>query len=61
MWDEFEFDPRSPNHGSLRASDADRDVVHRALGSAYADGRLTRGEFELMKTFVAAGSRIDVQ
>ena len=46
VWDEFEFDPRSPNHGSLRASDADRDVAHRALGSAYADGRLTREEFD---------------
>ena len=46
MWDEFEFDPRSPNHGSLRASDADRDLVHRVLGSAYADGRLTREEFD---------------
>ena len=46
VWDEFEFDPRSPQHGSLRASDADRDVVHRLLGGAYADGRLNREEFD---------------
>ncbi len=46
VWDEFAFDPRSPHHGSLRSSDADRDVAHRALGAAYADGRLTREEFD---------------
>jgi hypothetical protein len=46
VWDEFAFDPRSSQHGALRASDADREVVHRALGSAYADGRLTREEFD---------------
>jgi hypothetical protein len=46
VWDEFEFDPRSAQYGSLRASDADRDVVHRLLGGAYADGRITREEFD---------------
>jgi hypothetical protein len=46
VWDEFAFDPRSSQYGALRASDADREVVHRALGSAYADGRLTREEFD---------------
>lgn len=46
VWDEFAFDPRSPQYGGLRASDADREIVHRALGSAYADGRLTREEFD---------------
>lgn len=46
VWDEFAFDPRSAQYGGLRASDADRDVVHRALGAAYADGRLTREEFD---------------
>ena len=46
VWDEFAFDPRSSQHGALRASDADREIVHRALGSAYADGRLTREEFD---------------
>jgi hypothetical protein len=46
VWDEFEFDPRSPQYGPLRASDADRDVVHRVLGGAYADGRINREEFD---------------
>ncbi len=45
-WDEFELDPRLAEHAQLRASDADRDVVHRALGSAYGDGRLDRDEFD---------------
>lgn len=46
LWDEFAFDPRTTANGGLRASDADRDVVHRLLGGAYADGRLTREEFD---------------
>jgi hypothetical protein len=46
IWDEFAVDPRSSQYGSLRASDADREIVHRVLGSAYADGRLTREEFD---------------
>jgi hypothetical protein len=46
IWDAFAFDPRSAQYGGLRASDADREVVHGALGSAYADGRLTREEFD---------------
>lgn len=46
VWDEFEFDPRRAQYGSLRASDADRDIVHRVLGGAYADGRIDREEFD---------------
>jgi hypothetical protein len=46
LWDEFEVDPRATPNAGLRASDADRDIVHRLLGSAYADGRLTREEFD---------------
>lgn len=46
VWDEFTFDPRDAKYAHLRASDADREIVHRALGSAYADGRLTREEFD---------------
>jgi hypothetical protein len=46
VWDEFEFDPRSAQFGSLRASDADRDVVHRLLGGAYSEGRINREEFD---------------
>ena len=36
----------APSTVPLRASDADRDVVHRVLGSAYADGRINREEFD---------------
>ena len=46
VWDDFEFDPRRPQNAQLRASDADRDVAHGLLGKAYADGRLTREEFD---------------
>ncbi|MGB7981857.1 MAG: DUF1707 domain-containing protein [Candidatus Nanopelagicales bacterium] len=46
VWDEFEFDPRIAANSGVRASDADRDVVHRMLGRAYAEGRLTRDEFD---------------
>ena len=45
-WDEFPLDPRSPEYRELRASDADREVVQQVLGDAYADGRLTREEFD---------------
>ncbi len=46
LWSEFEHDPRDPSYTSLRASDRDRDVVLRVLGDAYADGRLTREEYD---------------
>lgn len=46
FWDEFEHDPRAAENAHLRASDRDRDVVHGLLGSAYADGRLDRAEFD---------------
>jgi hypothetical protein len=46
LWAEFEHDPRSPSYAGLRASDADRDVVHRALGEAFAHGRIDREELD---------------
>lgn len=46
FWESFTHDPRSPEHAGLRASDADRDVVHRLLGEAFADGRLDRDEHD---------------
>lgn len=46
IWDEFEHDPRQAEHSGLRAADKDRDVVRRALGDAYADGRLDREELD---------------
>lgn len=46
VWSSFSRDPRDPGSADLRASDADREVVHQALGEAYADGRLDAGELE---------------
>lgn len=46
FWTSFQHDPRDPAVASMRASDADRDIVLRALGEAYADGRLDREEFD---------------
>jgi hypothetical protein len=45
-WASSPHDPRRPEHAALRASDADRDVVLRVLGEAYADGRLNREELD---------------
>ncbi len=45
-WGEFTADPRRPELAGLRAADRDRDVVLRLLGDAYADGRLTREEYD---------------
>ena len=46
MWREFAHDPRSPEFAPMRASDADRDIVLRTLGEAYAEGRLDRLEYD---------------
>ena len=46
VWAEFEHDPRSAAYAAMRASDADRDVVHRALGDACATGRIDRDELD---------------
>lgn len=45
-WRGFAYDPRDPAHAGLRASDRDRDLVAGMLATAYADGRLDRGEHE---------------
>lgn len=45
-WADFTRDPRRPEHASLRAGDADRDVVARLLGQAYAEGRLDHDELD---------------
>ena len=54
FWDEFEHDPRASENAHLRASDRDRDVVHGLLGTAYADGRLDRAEFDERTAQVSA-------
>ena len=46
FWESFRLDPRQPGHVSMRASDADREIVRAVLADAYADGRLTREEYD---------------
>ena len=46
LWQQFEHDPRSPAYAAMRASDADRELVHQALGDAFAQGRLDREELD---------------
>lgn len=50
IWSAFSGDPRVPASATLRASDADRDVAAGALREAYADGRLTRSEYDERST-----------
>ncbi|KQP85022.1 DUF1707 domain-containing protein [Aeromicrobium sp. Leaf291] len=45
-WDRLSADPSTPAAATLRASDADRDVVLGVLRDAYAEGRLDRAEYE---------------
>jgi hypothetical protein len=45
-WAAFPHDPRDPAAAPLRASDADRNVVHQLLTDAFADGRLDREEYD---------------
>jgi hypothetical protein len=46
LWASFQHDPRDPAVAALRASDADRNVVHGVLTEAFADGRLDREEYD---------------
>ena len=46
FWESFRLDPRQPGHASMRASDADREIVRTTMADAYADGRLTREEYD---------------
>lgn len=52
LWAQFPRDPRQPEYSALRASDSDRDVVLRALGEAFAEGRLDRDELDERSTAV---------
>jgi hypothetical protein len=45
-WAAFQHDPRDPAVAALRASDADRNIVHSVLVDAFADGRLDREEYD---------------
>lgn len=46
MWGQFEHDPRSPANGRIRASDRDRAVIETVLAEAFAEGRITRAEYD---------------
>jgi hypothetical protein len=46
FWESFRLDPRQPGNASMRASDADREIVRVVLAEAYADGRLTHEEYD---------------
>ena len=46
FWESFRLDPRQPGNAAMRASDADREIVRVVLADAYADGRLTREEYD---------------
>ena len=54
VWGSFAHDPRGPAVASLRASDADREVIHGVLAEAFADGRLDRAEYDERSTSVLA-------
>lgn len=54
LWATFAHDPRDRAHSSLRASDADRDLVAGVLASAYADGRIDREEHDQRAETAAA-------
>jgi len=46
FWESFRLDPRQAGNASMRASDADRELVRTVLVDAYGDGRLTREEYD---------------
>ena len=50
----FAHDPRDPAAAPLRASDADREIIHGVLAEAFADGRLDRGEYDERSSTVLA-------
>jgi hypothetical protein len=46
FWESFRLDPRQAGNGSMRASDADRELVRAVLVDAFGDGRLAREEYD---------------
>ena len=52
VWAAFAHDPRDPAAAPLRASDADREVIHGVLADAFATGRLDRAEYDERSTTV---------
>ncbi|MGJ9423239.1 DUF1707 SHOCT-like domain-containing protein [Aeromicrobium sp. CF3.5] len=45
-WERFSADPRAVATTAMRASDADRDLALEVLREAFADGRLSRDEYD---------------
>ena len=46
VWKQFDHDPRIPANTTMRASDRDRAVIETVLADAFAEGRLTRSEYD---------------
>ncbi|MDZ5663592.1 DUF1707 domain-containing protein [Nocardioides sp. zg-1308] len=46
VWSQFDHDPRLPANAPMRASDRDRAVIETVLADAFAEGRLTRAEYD---------------
>lgn len=56
VWSQFDHDPRNAANATMRASDRDRAVIETVLADAFAEGRLTRGEYD-ERTEAALSSR----
>jgi hypothetical protein len=56
VWRQFDHDPRRPANAGMRASDRDRAVIETVLADAFAEGRLTRDEYD-ERTETALASR----
>lgn len=46
IWNQFDHDPRLPANVGMRASDRDRAVIETVLADAFAEGRITRSEYD---------------
>lgn len=56
MWNQFDHDPRKTSNADMRASDRDRAVIESVLADAFAEGRITRAEYD-DRTETALASR----
>ncbi|PKH41850.1 protein of unknown function [Nocardioides alpinus] len=56
VWSQFDHDPRKPANVGMRASDRDRAVIESVLADAFAEGRITRAEYD-ERTEAAFASR----
>ncbi len=46
LWGQFDHDPRLALNQGIRASDRDRAVIETVLADAFAEGRITRTEYD---------------